>query len=62
MFEGETKGFAIALYVANCVVLLARLYEVHRAIVVTSVISVYVYIYIRVCVTLLVKVFKIVIS
>ena len=39
-------------------VFLARLHEVHRAIVVTSVVHVYVY----VRVTLLVKVFKIVIS
>ena len=39
---------------------LARLHEVHRAIVVTSVVSVYVYMYVRV--TLSVKVFKIVIS
>ena len=35
--------------------LLARLHEVHRAIVVTSVVSVYVYLYVRV--TLSVKVF-----
>ena len=39
---------------------LARLHKVHRAIVVTSVVSVYVYVYVRV--TLSVKVFKIVIS
>ena len=41
---------------------LARLHEVHRAIVVTSVVSVYVYVYVRVRVTLSVKVFEIVIS
>ena len=45
---------------------LARLHEVHRAIVVTSVVSVYVYVYVyvyvRVRVTLSVKVFRIVIS
>ena len=43
---------------------LARLHEVHRAIVVTSVVSVYVYVYVYVYVrvTLSVKVFKIVIS
>ena len=41
---------------------LARLHEVHRAIVVTSVVRVYVYVRVRVRVTLLVKVFKIVIS
>ena len=42
--------------------LLARLHEVHRAIVVTSVVPVYVYVYVYVRVTLSVKVFKIVIS
>ena len=43
---------------------LARLHEVHRAIVVTSVVPVYVYVYVYVYVrvTLSVKVFKIVIS
>ena len=41
---------------------LARLHEVHRAIVVTSVFPVYVYVYVCVRVTLSVKVFKIVIS
>ena len=41
---------------------LARLHEVHRAIVVTSVVRVYVYVHVRVRVTLSVKVFKIVIS
>ena len=41
---------------------LARLHEVHRAIVVTSVVPVYVYVYVYVRVTLSVKVFKIVIS
>ena len=38
-------------------VLLARLHEVHRAIVVTSVVRVYVYVCVRVRVTLSVKVF-----
>ena len=44
--------------------LLARLNEVHRAIVVTSVVPVYVYVYVFVYVrvTLSIKVFKIVIS
>ena len=37
--------------------LLARLHEVHRAIVVTSVVCVYVYVYVCVRVTLSVKVF-----
>ena len=37
-------------------ILLARLHEVHRAIVVTSVVPVYVYVYVRV--TLSVKVFR----
>ena len=46
----------------NILFLLARLHEVHRAIVVTSVVSVYVYMYVYVRVTLSVKVFKIVIS
>ena len=36
---------------------LARLHEVHRAIVVTSVVPVYVYVYVRVRVTLSVKFF-----
>ena len=36
---------------------LARLQEVHRAIVVTSVVPVYVYVCVRVCITLSVKVF-----
>ena len=36
---------------------LARLHEVHRAIVVTSVVRVYVYVYVYVRVTLSVKVF-----
>ena len=44
----------------NSSVSLARLHEVHRAIVVNSVVRVYVYVYVRV--TLSVKVFKIVIS
>ena len=41
------------------IVFLARLHEVHRAIVVTSVVRVYVYVYVYVCVrvTLSVKVF-----
>ena len=38
-------------------VFLARLHEVHRAIVVTSVVRVYVYVYVCVRVTLSVKVF-----
>ena len=50
----------IEIILLNCELLLARLHEVHRAIVVTSVVSVYVYVYVRV--TLSVKVFKIVIS
>ena len=45
-------------------IFLARLHEVHRAVVVTSVVPVYVYVYVYVYVhvTLSVKVFKIVIS
>ena len=49
-------------YLPIIFIFLARLHEVHRAIVVTSVVRVYVYVRVRVRVTLSVKVFKIVIS
>ena len=51
---------AFIFYSLNLVIFwtfLARLHEVHRAIVVTSVVSVYVYVYVYVRVTLSVKVF-----
>ena len=60
----EPHFYIAKLGYAGVYLFLARLHEVHRAIVVTSVVSVYVYVYVyvRVRVTLSVKVFKIVIS
>ena len=51
-------GELSSLLSVNCLdSFLARLHEVHRAIVVTSVVRVYVYVYVYVRVTLSVKVF-----
>ena len=67
MLPGTGRAIIVHLEPVDCVDwlrFLARLHEVHRAIVVTSVVPVYVYVYIYVYVrvTLSVKVFKIVIS
>ena len=59
ILKGGSHDFLVQKVSASTVDFLARLHEVHRAIVVTSVVSVYVYVYVhvRVHVTLSVKVF-----
>ena len=52
-----TQRLVIAVTVQVLLPFLARLHEVHRAIVVTSVVRVYLYVYVYVRVTLSVKVF-----